>query len=332
MNPPLVSVIVPHYNMNDTLPRLLDSIADQTFKNLEVIVIDDGSRCDCYDIQNAYANKGLSIRLHEHGINKGTLQALITGITLSKGFYVCIASADDFLAGSEVLDHLVALALAGGEEIIHAGTIIRDRDTGAEKLWDWAAPFADSLQGEEIFAAYVHGKLRGHSLSDKLYKRELWLSVLEQARGLSLHFEGEDAFLSSLLLAYCRSYRSSTKIIHYYNRTNAVSRKTRSARYLVNFHKMLTYMSPHFLALGLPSGLVKKYEAGIILHMKERAKIVGKALLQQDSPEHAEFMLRLFEHVDKRQVEDALSKLASLSWRHRWFYKSAIKKLSSVMP
>lgn len=60
---PLISVIVPVYNVAEYLPECVDSIINQTYKNLEIILVDDGSTDACPDICDEYAKKDSRIRV-----------------------------------------------------------------------------------------------------------------------------------------------------------------------------------------------------------------------------------------------------------------------------
>jgi glycosyltransferase involved in cell wall biosynthesis len=89
MNLPLVSVIVPAYNSSDTIDRCLASVEAQTYKNLEIIVIDDGSR----DETVALASKH-NVTLVEVKPNAGAPHAMNVGVEHAKGKYVFYLDAD----------------------------------------------------------------------------------------------------------------------------------------------------------------------------------------------------------------------------------------------
>jgi glycosyltransferase involved in cell wall biosynthesis len=68
---PVLSIIIPHYNHALELPHLLQSICDQNFNDLEVIVVDDYSETPCDEVIAAFAAKGLNVRLLRSG-ERGT--------------------------------------------------------------------------------------------------------------------------------------------------------------------------------------------------------------------------------------------------------------------
>lgn len=93
-NNPLVSVVIPVYNTAKYLPRCLDSIIHQTYHNLEIIIIDDGSTDDSYIIAKEYATKDPRIKLI-HQKNSGLSGARNTGIAKATGKYISFVDSDD---------------------------------------------------------------------------------------------------------------------------------------------------------------------------------------------------------------------------------------------
>ena len=91
---PLVSIIVPIYNTSEYLPRCLDSIINQTHKNLEIILIDDGSTDDSSKIADDYAKKDKRIKVI-HQKNAGQSAARNVGIKKATGEYINFTDSDD---------------------------------------------------------------------------------------------------------------------------------------------------------------------------------------------------------------------------------------------
>lgn len=91
-----VSVIVPVYNVEQYLPKCLDSIISQTLKNIEIICVDDGSTDNCADILKTYAEKEARIRVLSQS-NSGYGKAVNNGIAVALGKYIGIVEPDDFI-------------------------------------------------------------------------------------------------------------------------------------------------------------------------------------------------------------------------------------------
>lgn len=91
---PEISIIIPVYNAEPYLRECLDSIINQTFKNFEVLCINDGSRDNSLDILSEYADKDNRIKLFSQE-NSGPAQARNVGLAKAKGEYIMFCDADD---------------------------------------------------------------------------------------------------------------------------------------------------------------------------------------------------------------------------------------------
>ncbi len=96
MNSPLISVIVPIYNVEKYLPRCIDSLTNQSYSNLEIILVDDGSPDNCPQICDGYAQKDRRIQVI-HKKNGGLSDARNTGFNHSSGEYVAFIDSDDYV-------------------------------------------------------------------------------------------------------------------------------------------------------------------------------------------------------------------------------------------
>ena len=92
---PLISIIVPVYNIKEYIERCVKSITDQTYKNLEIILVDDGSTDGTEKILDELAEKDARIKVF-HKENGGSSSARNLGITKATGEYIGFADSDDF--------------------------------------------------------------------------------------------------------------------------------------------------------------------------------------------------------------------------------------------
>ena len=95
---PLVSIIVTSYNYAQYITLTLDSLEKQTYKNYEIIVVDDGSKDASINIVNEYAASYDNIRLYTHPEqqNKGLVSSMILGIEKANGTYIAFCESDDY--------------------------------------------------------------------------------------------------------------------------------------------------------------------------------------------------------------------------------------------
>ena len=92
-----ISVIVPIYNVEDYLHRCVDSIINQTYTNLEIILVDDGSPDNCLKICDEYAKKDSRIKV-VHKKNGGLSDARNAGLEIATGEYIGFVDSDDYIS------------------------------------------------------------------------------------------------------------------------------------------------------------------------------------------------------------------------------------------
>lgn len=96
---PLISFIVTSFNYEDYVVKTLESIKNQTYENIEIIVVDDKSSDNSVELIKNFAtqNKEVSMKLIEHPENKGQMAAMQTGLLYANGQFVCFIDSDDIL-------------------------------------------------------------------------------------------------------------------------------------------------------------------------------------------------------------------------------------------
>lgn len=98
---PLISVILPIYNVEAFLPRCVESVMRQTYKNLEIILVDDGSPDGCPQLCDAYAKQDERIRVL-HKANGGLSDARNQGALIATGKYITFVDSDDYVKDTYV--------------------------------------------------------------------------------------------------------------------------------------------------------------------------------------------------------------------------------------
>lgn len=115
MKPKLVSVIIPNYNYARYLSKAIDSVLNQTYSNLEVIVVNNGSTDDSLDMLKEYGNK---IKLIDQ-INLGQSGARNSGLRHAKGEYLAFLDADDYWDSTKIEKQLIYMD--GSVELVYCG-------------------------------------------------------------------------------------------------------------------------------------------------------------------------------------------------------------------
>lgn len=97
MQNPLISIIIPVYNSGQFLEKCLDSVCHQTFKNIEIICINDGSTDDSFDILRKYASNDERIRIISQ-TNSGVSHSRNIGANISQGEWISFIDSDDYIS------------------------------------------------------------------------------------------------------------------------------------------------------------------------------------------------------------------------------------------
>lgn len=97
----LVSIVLPIYNVEKYLDRCIESVINQTYRNLEILLVDDGSPDDCPQKCEEWAKKDGRIKVI-HKANAGLGYARNTGIENASGEYICFFDSDDYIDPSTI--------------------------------------------------------------------------------------------------------------------------------------------------------------------------------------------------------------------------------------
>ncbi|WP_270474901.1 glycosyltransferase [Clostridium cochlearium] len=122
----IISVIVPIYNVKELLPKCIESICSQTYKDLEIILVNDGSTDNCGQICDEYALRDSRIKVI-HKVNGGLSDARNAGIKIAKGEYVAFIDSDDYIV-NDTYEILVNEAIKNNLDIVAANALLIKND------------------------------------------------------------------------------------------------------------------------------------------------------------------------------------------------------------
>ena len=150
-----VSVIVPVYRTLECLARCVQSITGQTYKNLEIILVDDGSPDDCPALCDDWAQKDDRIRVL-HKENGGLVSAWTAGVSMSTGDYLCFVDSDDWIDACMV-EKMLDFSSDCGKEIICGNYVQEERNRSIE-IYQAMEP---GIYTGRSLQERIHGKLLG---------------------------------------------------------------------------------------------------------------------------------------------------------------------------
>lgn len=140
MDNPLVTVVLPVYKVEKYLQRSVDSVLQQTYTNLEILLIDDGSPDNCPALCDDYACSDNRVRVI-HKQNAGLGMARNTGIEHATGTYICFLDSDDYIAPDTVEKCVKCITETGADTVQYgfhnvnsAGQVVRTHIPHPQKL------------------------------------------------------------------------------------------------------------------------------------------------------------------------------------------------------
>lgn len=236
MKEEMISIIVPVYNAKKYLNKCLDSIINQTYKNLDIILINDGSTDGSGRICDEYARIDNRIRVI-HNINQGVSAARNKGIGLSNGKYILFIDSDDDVSRFYV-ERLVA-NISAEIDIVICGIEDIYENVKIPKNIKWRQ-INNDLFGkiEEDFHIIINYT---RVIAAKLYKTEI-LKIYNINFPVDISF-GEDQIFNTLYFKKIKNYRFiHDKLYKYYHRkTNSLSNLKTSTNFYDSI-KMLKSM------------------------------------------------------------------------------------------
>jgi len=149
-NPPRVSVIMPNYNKEKYIGPAIQSVLNQTFRDFELIVVDDASTDGSSLAIQTYVDRDSRVRLVENTRNQGVGAAMNSGIKLSKGPCIAFLGSDDVLSPRKLELQVDALDKEPNPTVIYCDWWSMDQD-GKVLSADWVKPHAkDGMLFEEL--------------------------------------------------------------------------------------------------------------------------------------------------------------------------------------
>ena len=205
---PLLSVIVPVYNVEDQLPRCVESILKQTYTNFELLLINDGSKDSSGEICDFYAQKDSRVKVF-HKENGGVSSARNIGIENSIGSYLLLIDSDDYIKPN-LFEDLYEILKIQDFDLILFSFILKWKYTNKIVYENLTSV---STLTQDILMCKIHG-----SIWNKLIKRSIFLD--NNIRFNETISMGEDYLALIQLSIYIKSLHNLKTPYYYYNQIN----------------------------------------------------------------------------------------------------------------
>lgn len=232
MEDALISVIVPVYNVEATLPRCLDSIENQTYRNLEIILVDDGSTDGSGRLCDEYATKDPRASVI-HQPNKGLWAARNAGVDAAHGAFLFMPDADDYFHYDTIRLLAESMTFDGNEYSVAICLYKRTSRTDEDVLYD-CHPSRSIVPQEELIQQLLSPEIELYSVNwNKLYRKK---SLPEPFQRPYLRMQDYDSMLR-FFLSIESAVLVESVLYYYYQHKNQVTKApsawTKGARYEV---------------------------------------------------------------------------------------------------
>ena len=203
----MVSVIIPVYKTEKYLELAVNSVLNQTYKNIEIILVDDGSPDNCPQLCDALAEKYDCIKV-VHKENGGLSSARNTGIENATGEYLYFLDSDDTIIDCTIAD-MVEIAEKENSDVVLPNTYYKVYEDSDKK--ELAYHFTEDLfesDPRDYAIEILMGKVRGHRSTAVLYRSNV---IIENNIRFPLGLIAEDFFFMMDLMAIANKLSFYTK-------------------------------------------------------------------------------------------------------------------------
>lgn len=308
-----ISVIVPIYNVEKELSRCLDSIVNSSYKNLEIILVDDGSTDSSGHICDEYKKKDCRIKV-VHKSNGGLSDARNKGIDLATGDYLAFIDSDDAIA-KDMLSYLLEILLKNNCDI-SVCNYMTFSTLEVPKIKNDINKTTKIYSNKEVLDILLEGNVSHSDYAwNKLYKKELFKNI-RYPKGKKMEDIGTTYKL----------YYNSKKIVisdsvkyYYYQRPNSILGKNSYDNYKDNLE----------LSIERYNFLVEK---NLNINYENYKIDIVKKIIELYKYSKTEKQLQYFynNNYDKKLMDFSFIKILkreSLKFRIKYFvYKRKIKK------
>lgn len=219
----LISVIVPVYNVERYLPACLNSVLSQSYRDLEIILIDDGSTDHSGRICDEYADKDSRIRVI-HQANGGAAAAKNTGLRAASGKYLSFVDSDDYLEPG-AYEHMVSRLQMLDADIIQCGFRYVYTDSANDIIRD---PVCNTFTAADFLPRFTTDWTSG-LLWNKLYRRSVFQDVFFEEG----HRIDDEYFTYQGIMNASKVVCDGRIVYNYRQRRSGVMRSPESARQIL---------------------------------------------------------------------------------------------------
>ena len=238
---PLISIIIPVYNVQDYLEKCIHSIMNQTIQDIEIILVNDGSTDNSGEICDLYASKDSRIQVI-HKINGGLSDARNIGIQYANGEFIGFVDSDDWVEDN-MFEILYKLCIETESDI---STCLIKGPSAEQEITSMNSLNIIAFDSKAALKQLYSGKILGFSVCDKLFRRSLFENIKFP---IGRMYE-DGAILYLLFYEANRIIFINFALYNYQHRENSITRRSFSEK---RFDVVTNYLETYsFMEKKLP--------------------------------------------------------------------------------
>lgn len=309
----LVSVIVPIYKVEQYLDKCIESIVNQTYKNLEIILIDDGSPDLCPQKCDSWAEKDKRIKVM-HKVNAGPGFARNSGLDIATGDYVMFVDSDDYISLEAI--EIMLRRMEQDQSDLAIAQVVKVYSDGAQdsSAYPWIT--------DQLITQETAFKMLGSSQAlpvyacGKLYRKHIFDKIRYQSLKCA-----EDVFILPDVIEQCKIISLIDAVVYFYFQRDTSIVHTKKLVQMIDNMKASLKVSRYLLERNETKGASRYYYAAVCQYFETKNDPEAKKLLKESFTKKETKLLR---KAKDRRIKLAVM-IARFPSAYR-FYKSFNKK------
>ena len=322
-----ISVIVPIYNSEKYLKNCLNCLLGQTYRNVEVILVNDGSKGNCEEIYKEYSKKDNRVKYVKHDTNKGLFQARVSGVKIATGDYIAFLDSDDHIT----VDFFRALIYKAEEtksDIVFANMIMElNYENNRQIQYNLFDIEFEELNGDKTLDEYFNQEglnFSWHTTPNKIYSKRIWDLALEDYKEMDKHLVmTEDFSFSSVLFYYANKVSKVDTEAMFYCKHDGASTSIDDITYkkieknLTDLATSFNFVEKFLKKKNIYQKYKTKFEKWKALYFKQHKSIIDKVRLKPKERENVEQLLKNIN--SKYKIEDKIDIFSSIQtdWNNK---------------
>lgn len=271
MKMPLLSIVTPVYNTEDYVDRCFDSLVNQSYNNIEIIVVNNGSSGNIDEIFENYKDKYLNrkFKLVKVEKNKGLINGYLAGAKIATGDYIAFIDSDDRVS-YDYYRRLIETAENTNADMV-ASDFVYEYDDNSMIIdgYNSIRSFSFCMEDEQILEFFMEQSARAfywNLMWNKVYSCELWkkAEVYLEESDVSIVF-AQDIVFSLALYAFSKKYVNIHDVNYYYykrrgSETDGEESYSKFLRQINDLEKIFTFFKWFLVKIGREDLLPQRKE------------------------------------------------------------------------